>query len=113
MPAPNYRKRRPHAAVNKNELKVSAQESEKRNRASAGTLRSRFPQVSGLRIEYRLEATTGAILEQKDQAIGLDQPLLLDVPCPGGCSGGVFLLTDVIEATLTSGQETREGMGIC
>src|SRR4051794_12932215 len=111
MAAPNYRKRRIHAAVNKNDLKVSSQESERKQLASAGTLRSRFPQVRALRIEYRMEATTGAILDQADRAIGLDEPLLLNVPCPGGCSGGVFALADAINATLASDQENREGMG--
>jgi hypothetical protein len=109
----NYRKRRPKNTPDKNELKVSRNEAEKRSHESAGTLRERFPQVRAMRIEMRMEATTGAILEDSKRSIGLDESLWVDVPCLGGCSNGVFLLTEAIDAVLTSGQESREGMGLC
>ena len=112
-PPPKYRKRRMTVHPNKNELKISRNESEERNRASAGTLRERFPRVRKLQVDMRMESPSGAILEQTNRSIGLDEPLLLDVPCQGGCTNGVFLLTEVIGMVLNSSQESREGMGLC
>ncbi len=112
-PPPQYRKRRITAHPNKNELKISRNESEERNRASAGTLRERFPNVRKLQLEMRMESPSGAVLEQTNRSIGLDEALLLDVPCQGGCTNGVFLLTEVIGMVLGSNQESREGMGLC
>jgi hypothetical protein len=112
-PPPNYRKRRPSAHPNKNELKISRSESAQRSKASAGTLRERHPEVRRLHVEMRMESTAGAILDQANRNIGMDEPLLLDVTCQGGCGNGVFLLSDVIGTVLSSGQESREGMGLC
>jgi hypothetical protein len=110
---PNYRKRRIAAHINKNELKISRNEAEKKSIESAGTLRNRFPQVQKLQISQRMESVSGAVLEETIKEVGLDESLILNVPCQGGCSGGVFLLTDAVIAAITSGQEQRDGMGLC
>jgi hypothetical protein len=114
MPQPPiYRKRRITAKPNKNELKASRHEAEQRSRDSADTLRSRYPQVRSLSVQFRMESPSGAVLEESNRALGLDEAILLDVPCQGGCSGGVFKLTDAIVTALNAGQDSREGMGLC
>ena len=113
MPPPARKRRRHTASTNKNELKTLRNEQEKNLKASSGTLRERFPQVRALQIQMRMESPAGAILEESDRHIGLDEPLVLNVPCQGGCSGGVFLLTDAVLATINAGQEERDGMGLC
>jgi hypothetical protein len=110
---PNYRKRRFSAPINKNDLKTSRNEQERNLKASSGTLRERFPQVRSLQIEVRMESPTGAILEESKRTLGLDESLNLNVPCQGGCSGGVFLLTDAVLAAIAANQEQRDGMGLC
>lgn len=110
---PNYRKRRLAPPVNKNELKTSRNESERQRIAASGTLRERFPQVQRLEITQRMESVAGAVLEESTRSIRLDDPLVFNVPCQGGCSGGTFPLTEAVLAALTSGQEQRDGMGIC
>lgn len=109
----NFRKRRHATPINKNDLKNSRNEGEKRMRAGSGTLRERFPQVRALTITYRMESTTGAVLEESNRTIKLDEPLVFNVACQGGCSGGEFLLTDAVAAAISAGQEQRDGMGIC
>jgi hypothetical protein len=109
----NYRKRRHPASINKNELKISRNESEKKLRASSGTLQERFPQVRSLSIQQRMESASGAVLEESERAIGLEDSLILNVPCQGGCSGGVFLLTDAVATAIAASQEQRDGMGLC
>jgi len=114
MPAsPYFRKRNQGPRVNKNDLKVSRNENEEQQKARAGTLRERFARVRQLRVDLRMETSSGAILEQSKREIALDEPLLLDITCEGGCGNGLFLLKSAVEALLETGQELREGMGIC
>src|SRR4051812_21535968 len=108
-----YKKRRHAPSPNKNELKISRTESAENSRVTAGTLRERFPRVRRLRLETRMETPSGAILDQADRWIAPDERLFLDVPCQGGCSNGLFLLTEVVSALLSSDSETRDGMGLC
>src|SRR5258708_11664584 len=96
-PPPNYRKRRPAQGPNKNELKVSRSDSEEQQKARAGTLRDRFPRVRLLHVDLRMETATGVVLEKTARDIGVDETLLMDVSCQGGCGNGVFLLTNGIE----------------
>jgi hypothetical protein len=112
-PPPNYRKRRPPQGPSKNELKVSRNESQEAQKARAGTLRERFPNVHRLHLEYRMETDAGAVLEQSSRDIGPEEALLLDVECQGGCGNGKFLLTEAIESLLQAGMENKEGMGLC
>jgi hypothetical protein len=112
-PPPKYRKRRQAQGPNKNELKVSRGESQQKQKAQAGTLRERFPDAKRLHVEMRMEAAAGPVLDESVREIDFDDPLLFDVQCQGGCSNGVFLLTDVIAAVLSAHQDSREGMGIC
>jgi hypothetical protein len=109
----NYRKRRHAASENKNELKISRNEDQRRRLASSGTLRERYPNVRSLAINMRMESVSGAVLDSSERTVGLDEPLDFNVPCQGGCSGGVFLLSDAIAAALSTGQEQRDGLGIC
>jgi len=69
--------------------------------------------VRGLRVQTRMETPAGVILDQSDRRIGADEPLLMNILCQGGCSNGVFLLTDAIGLLLNTGGENREGMGLC
>ncbi len=110
---PIYRKKRHAAAVNKNDLKTFRHEQEKNQRISSGTLRERFPQVDGMKLRIRMESSMGVVLQESERQISLDEPLILNVPCQGDCSGGAFLLTDAIVLAINAGQESREGMGIC
>ncbi len=112
-PPPNYRKRRPAQGPNKNELKVSRNETQEQQKARAGTLRERFPRVRQLDVDIRMETIAGAILEKNVRSIGLDDTLLLDVPCQGGCGNWEFLLKDAIEALLEAGLENRDGLALC
>lgn len=113
MATPIYRKRRPKQGPSKNELKTSRNEMQERERERAGTLSERFPAVSRLQINLRMETAAGAVLESTVRQISPEEPLLLDVECQGGCGNGSFLLSDAIEGILKSGQELREGLGIC
>ena len=112
-PPPKYRKRRPNQGPNKNELKVSRNESQEKQKTKAGTLRERFPSVRKLHLDLRMETSLGVVLEHTVREVGADETLLLDVPCQGGCGNGVFLLADVIENFLQAGLQAREGMGLC
>lgn len=113
MAANNYRKRRIVHGPSKNELRAARGEKADMLRSRAGGLRQRFPNAEGLELDIRLELATGGILDQSRRIMGPDEPLLLDVACPGGCGGGLFLLTDMAESLLQSRAETREGMAIC
>jgi hypothetical protein len=114
MPAPpNYRKRRPAQGPNKNELKASRLESQEQQQVRAGNLRERFPTVRRLKLDLRMETTSGATLEQVTREIKLDEPFLLNVTCQGGCGNGEFLLTDAIVSVLEAAMENKQGMGIC
>ncbi len=110
---PNYRKRRPQSNLNKNELKTSRNEAKERSRSAAGTLRERFPDVRKLNLSIRMESPTGVVLQESTKTIGLDEALIQDIVCEGGCTGGLFKLTEIIEGVLQAKQENREGMGIC
>ncbi|HVO33298.1 MAG TPA: hypothetical protein VMU17_05225 [Elusimicrobiota bacterium] len=114
MPAAGgYRKRRIIHGPNKNELKVSRSEAETRAREQAGTLRERFPTVRRLEVDVRMVTAADVILEQFKRVIGADEPLLLNLPCQGGCGNGEFLLSDAIENMLGAQRDHHEGMGIC
>src|SRR5690242_16932476 len=110
---PMYRKRRFAAPTNKNELKLFRNEQQKNLKVASGTLRERFPQVRALDLHFHMETPAGAVLEESDRSLGLDESLVLNVPCQGGCSGGVFLLTDAVLAAISAIQEERNGMGLC
>jgi len=110
---PKYRKRFTKPGPSKNELKVSRGASEEQQKARAGTLRERFPDVSQLQLDLRMETATGAVLEKNLRVIDRDETLLLDVPCQGACGNGLFLLKDAVETLLQAHQENREGMAIC
>ena len=60
-----------------------------------------------------METSTGTVLEHSERRLTPAESLLLDIPCPGGCGNGVFLLKNAVETVLQAGQELREGMGIC
>jgi hypothetical protein len=114
MAAPYYsKKRRTGSSRSKNELKAMRGESARQNLAAAGTLRSRFPHIAGVRIEVRMESEAGALLQDSTYTLGPDQPFQLDVPCLGGCANGVYLLTAAVEAALGASQDYREGQGLC
>ena len=109
-----YRKKRRAAhGPSKNELRASRGEREERQKAQTGTLRQRYPQTRKLELSLRFESAVGATLEQIRREVGLDEPLLLNLDCPGGCGGGVFLLTEAVEALLQANSEIREGMALC
>jgi hypothetical protein len=113
MPAPSYRKRRPNAGPNKNELKISRGEAVIRDRERAGTLRQRFPDVQKLDLKYRMLTPEDAVLEDSRKTWGLDDPLQLDIPCQGGCGNGVFLVTEAAIALLSSPRDHHEGLAVC
>jgi hypothetical protein len=113
MPAPSYRKRRPNAGPNKNELKISRGEAVVRERERAGTLRQRFPDVQKLELGYRMLTAEDAVLEERKRVLGMDDPLQLDIACQGGCGNGLFLVTEAALALLASTREHHEGLGIC
>src|SRR5260221_13178490 len=106
-PFANYKKRRPAHGPTKNELKVSRAASAVQQKSRAGTLRERFPRVTALELDLRLETPMGVTLEEIHRKIGPDETLLLDVPCQGACGNGVFLLKDAVEALLEASQEHR------
>jgi len=112
-PPPKYRRQRNKQGPNKNQLKVIRNEQEAQQKASAGTLRERFPQVRQVELDLRMETSNGAILEEVKRTIGPDETLLLDVPCQGGCGNGLFLLREAVENLLQTQQENRDGMAIC
>ena len=107
------KKRRPAPGLSKSELRASRADTEQRRRSQTGSLRERYPQATRLNLELRLESVAGATLDAINRTVDPDEPLLFNVPCPGGCGGGHFLLTEAVEALLQGGQETREGMAIC
>jgi len=107
------KKRRAPHGPSKNELRSARAQQDERQRTQTGSLRQRFDYVKKLDIDLKLETTSGAILDQVRRTISLDEPLLLDVPCAGGCSNGVFLLTEAIETLLKKEQETRDGIAYC
>src|SRR2546423_1322843 len=94
------KKRRPARGPSKNELRAARGQQEHAQRTQTGTLRQRFPDASQLELDLRVEAASGATLEETHRQIGLDEPLALNVSCPGGCGGGEFLLTDAVETLL-------------
>lgn len=110
---PQRKKRRVKPGPNKNELRLTRQDREERERSQSGTLRSRFPDVQELAIELRIESTAGATLEESSKQIGLDDAFQLNVECPGGCGGGHFLLTQLVESMLEAHSETRQGVAVC
>jgi hypothetical protein len=113
---PNYaarKRRRAGQPQNKNELKVSRSEAAERDVLHAGTLRSRFPRIQELRVEFRLVTASDAVLNESRRNIDLDEPFLLNVTCEGACSKGVFLLTDAVDAMLKEGREELDGMALC
>jgi hypothetical protein len=113
MQTKNYRKRRVPHGPSKSELRSARNENAELDKTRTGTLHQRFPEVSRLQLDLRLETPMGAILEQRKRLVALEESLQLDVPCPGGCGGGHFLLTEAVEALLASAAETRAGMAIC
>jgi len=113
MPPFQKKRRRPGNQPNKNELKVSRRQIEEQERAQAGTLQERYPNVRQLELEWRMETPWGAILENTKRQIGPTEPLLLDAHCLGGCPDGIFPLKNAVERILQATQEAHEGMGIC
>jgi hypothetical protein len=113
MPPFQKKRRRPGHQPNKNELKVSRRQIEEQERAQAGTLQERYPNVRQLRLEWRMETPWGAILENTKRQVELTEPLLFDAHCLGGCPDGIFPLKSAVERVLAAAQESHEGMGIC
>ncbi len=109
----NYRKRRIAHGPSKSELRAARNERAEIQKTRAGTLRQRFPQVSSLELNLRIETPAGTILDQLSRQVGPDEPLQLDVPCPSSCAGGNFSLTEAVETFLNSSTETQEGLSIC
>lgn len=110
---PVYRKRRIAHGPSKNELRSARHERVDAEKSRSGTLRQRFPQVTRLQLDLSLQATSGAILEKVLRDVNLDEPLQLDIECPGGCGGGTFLLTNAVENLLNSPTDIKEGLAIC
>ena len=115
MPPPFQKKRRrnPGHQPSKNELKVSRRVQEEQQKAQAGTLQERFPNVEEFELELRMETPWGAVLEQFKRKLALTESLHLDAACLGGCPDGVFPLRSAIEKILQEQKETHQGMGIC
>jgi hypothetical protein len=109
----NYRKRRIVHGPSKSALRSARNERAEIQKTRAGTLRQRFPHVTGLELNLRIETPTGTILDQISRHIGPDEPLQLNVPCPSTCAGGNFSLTEAMETLLLSSTETQEGLSIC
>jgi len=114
MPPPFQKKRRrPGHQPSKNELKVSRRQLEEQQKAQAGTLAERFPNVQELELETKMETPWGAVLENSKRKIGLTDSLHLDAACLGGCPDGVFPIRAAIERILQEEKESHQGMGIC
>jgi len=113
LPFQKKRRRNTGHQPSKNELKVSRRQQEEQQKAQAGTLADRFPNVQEFELELRMETPWGAILEHSKRKIGLTESLHLDATCLGGCPDGVFPLRNAIEKILQEQKETHQGMGIC
>ena len=110
---PFYKKRRVAHGPSKNELRAARGENDARAKARATILGDRFPLVDRIDLDLNLEAVSGATLEHTRRSLAPTDNLLLDIPCPGGCGGGQFLLTEAVERMIDQQQESREGLAIC
>jgi len=111
--SPNYKKRRAPHGPSKNELRAARNERLQIQKDRAGTLRQRFPQVSGLSLDVRFESPTGNALDHFTRSLGPDEPLQFEFPCPSTCGGGRFSLLEAVELALNSTQTVHEGLNIC
>jgi hypothetical protein len=108
----NYRKRRTPHGPSKNELRAARHKADIA-RAHAGTLRQRFPTISRLHLDIRIEGSSGRALGQDSRLVALDDPLNLLIPCPSTCGNGQFNLMPVLEESANLQRESHEGLGIC
>jgi hypothetical protein len=108
----NYRKRRAPHGPSKNELRAARHKADIA-RASARTLRQQFPHISHLYLEIRLEGSTGLPLGRESRQIEIDDPLILEIPCPSTCGNGQFNLLAALEESVKASNETQEGLAIC
>ena len=109
----NYKKRRVPHGPSKNELRSARNEKSELQKTRATTLSQRFPQVSRLELDLRLESPTGTLLDHVLSTVDAEEPLKLDVACPSTCSSGRFSLMETVETVVNSSGQTHEGMSLC
>lgn len=109
----NYRKRRKPNGPSKNELRSARHEKNDLSRMHAGTPRQKFPGVSGLRLDIRMEGSSGIPLGEETIAIGLDEPLDLQIACPSTCGNGQFNLLDALTDAVQSSKEVAASFLLC
>src|SRR5438309_1125068 len=109
----NYRKRRRPHGPSKSELRSIRNERAELQKIRADTLGQRFPQVSRIQLDLRLEAPAGAPLDHVQRSMNAQDPLDLQVACPSSCDKGRFSLLETVEDLLKSSKETYQGMSTC
>jgi hypothetical protein len=108
----NYRKRRTAHGPSKNELRAARHKTDLA-RAQTGTLRQKFPNISRLHLDLRMEGATGNPLGNDSKEMDLDEPLELLFPCPSTCGNGEFNLMEIVEESVRLSKASHEGLGIC
>lgn len=110
-----YRKRRfKKPGLNKNQMKVQRGLREEQRHTAAGQIGARYPEVTRLRLEIEfLDRGSTHSLGGETRELSPEDSSLLEVPCPGGCGGGKFNLTEVVKNAVEALQEHREGRGAC
>jgi hypothetical protein len=113
MPPNNYRRRRVRHGPSKNELRAKRNEKAVAEEARIGALRQRFPTLSRILLDLRMEGATGIPMGQDSKIVGLDEPFNALFPCPSSCGNGQFDLMIALDSALTMEKDSQEGMEIC
>ena len=111
--AQNFKKRRRPHGPSKNELRAARNENADLARSREDTLRQKFPNVSRLKLDIRLEGPSGIPLGEESKGIVLEKAVGVVIPCPSTCGGGQMNLTEALEESIRESKVTGEGLEIC
>lgn len=105
-----YRKRRPHRTLNKNQQKVVRGQEAGRERPP---LSASYPAVERLLVELVFSNVQGDIIEERSAEWTPSDPVDFSAPCPGRCGDGKMDLEGKIGETIRRQAPEAEGRGKC
>lgn len=85
----------------------------RRSRAAAPALRTAFPSVQQVRLEFRFEATGAHTPAAQSHQLYPPAPAFFEFPCPHADCDGQFDLTDVVRSTVADHAHASRGALVC
>lgn len=107
------KKRRPTKYISKNEEGLRRREAQALNHQKQGTLQSRFPMISQLRIQMDFFNREQHLLGSETRHFEANDIVAFTIDCLGRCGNGRLDVSGVVAQMANNRQSSRESKGFC